>query len=419
MDPMPQAPAPRSVKRRILRILAVLAVIQGVTAWLVTVRAKRAVAARDAIRPETYPSRTFEEVLTEPSDELVKLYMRGDELIADMVAAIDAAKQFVYVETFIWIDDECGRVLRDALGRAVGRGVRVNVIYDWVLSSRNLGDGYFADGIDVLTFRPITGRDALRLSNVLRDHRKLLITDGTTGFIGGYNFGDEYVAWRDTHIRITGESVRELENAFVDFWNQHRGMLVLGLPHAEERSWDPFIVVHRNDPSMGIFPIRGMYLEAIDRAKDRIWITNAYFVPDRSFRTALEDASRRGVDVRVMVPGRSNHSLADALAHGMFEDLLAAGVRVYLYRDFMVHAKTATIDGSWSTVGTANLDRWSMLGNYEINAEVRSEPVARQLEALFLHDIDNCFEMKLDAWRRRPVHARAAEKTLRALSPLM
>src|SRR5690606_12518292 len=124
-----------------------------------------------------------------------------------------------------------------------------------------------------------------------------------------------------------------------------------------------------------IFPIRGMYLEAIDRAEQRIWITNSYFVPDRAFRETLCLAAMRGVDVRVLLPARSNHALTDLLAHGMFEELLLHGVRIFLYEPSMLHAKTALIDSTWCTVGTANLDRWSMLGNHEVNVEIRSEAV--------------------------------------------
>ncbi len=410
----------RAVRRRLVRWLGVFLVIQGLTAWLVSTRSKRAVARREAQRPDTYPHLTFESVDLERGGDTVRLYMHGEELLDDIVAAIDSAQRYVYVETFIWIDDDTGRMLIDALARASERGVRCTVMYDWLLSTRGLDERLREHGITTFVFHPMDGpRNAVRPGNVLRDHRKLVIVDGETSFVGGYNFGDEYLGWRDTHLRITGDSTHELENAFVDFFNQQRSRREDPLPSADTRSWDPHIVIHRNDPSLGIFPIRGMYLETIDRAERRIFITNAYFVPDRAFRTALEDAARRGVDVRILLPQRSNHPLTDALAHGMFEDLLGAGARVFLYRDFMVHAKTMTIDGVWSTVGTANLDRWSMLGNYEVNAEVRSAALAAQMEQMFELDCEHAIEVMLDTWRRRPLRMRAAERTLRSLAPLM
>ena len=410
----------RSYRRRLLRILAVFAVIQGIVAALVVRRGKRALEARDKLRPDDYRWLTFPEVEVPETRESLQLYMHGTQLLGDIVQAIDAAQDRVYVETFIWVDDVVGRTLNDALERAVARNVSVFVMYDALLSSNSINEGFFPEGCVVLPFRPINlNLSSLRPSNLLRDHRKVVVIDGNVGFIGGYNFGEEYIGWRDTHIRITGETVIELENAFIDFWNQHRELLAPRIPDANIRSWDPGLLVHRNDPTLGIFPIRGMYMEAIDRAQRNIWITNAYFVPDRSFREALCAASRRGVDVRVLLPARSNHVLADALSHGVFEDLLAAGVHIFLYRQFMVHAKTCTIDGMWNTIGTANLDRWSMLGNYEINAEIRSEALAAQMEEMFELDLQNCIEVPLDAWRRRPVHMRMAEQTLRSLAPLM
>jgi cardiolipin synthase len=177
--------------------------------------------------------------------------------------------------------------------------------------------------------------------------------------------------------------------------------------------------VRASDPSKLLFPIRGMYLEAIERAQTRIWITVGYFVPDRGIRGALIDAARRGVDVRLILPERSNHPLTDALAHGMFESLLAEGIRIYLYRGEMNHAKSTTIDGSWSTVGTANLDRLSLVGNYEINIEVRDEAFAAQLEHAFLADIDCSHEVDLERWQGRGVHKRVAEHVLVTLAPLL
>jgi len=400
-------------------MVGLFVLVQAVVAAIVSRRAKAAIRRREAIRPDEYPWRTFEPVQIEDTEDTARLYTRGKDLLDDVIAAIDAASDHVFIETFIWIDDRSGRALRDALGRAVERGVACHVLYDWLLSSRSLTEGFFPPGVAAFAFRPITGRDALRPSNILRDHRKIVTIDAEVGFVGGYNFGDEFLGWRDTTLRVEGPSVHELENAFIDFWNQQRPVMSAPLEPSEQRDWAPQVSVHRNDPSLAIFPIRGLYLEAIDRASERIWITNAYCVPDRAFRHALTTAARRGVDVRIMVPGRSNHPLTDALAHGMFDELMAAGIRVFLYKDFMIHAKTATVDGVWSTIGTANLDRWSMLGNYEVNLEVRSPSMALQMQEMFELDMENTIELELDAWRRRPLHMRAAEQTLRSLSPLM
>jgi cardiolipin synthase len=409
----------RVLRRRLIKLGAWFALVQAIVAAIVLIRGRAAQRRRDADQPATYPSRPFDAVLLEQSDDEVRLYMRGDELLEDLVAAIDDAQREILFETFIWVDDTSGRAVRDALARAVERGVRVFVLWDWLLSDHSIDHSFFPEGAEVHAFKRVRGAGVLRPSNVLRDHRKMVVIDQRIAFVGGYNVGDEYLQWRDTHLRLEGLAAREVANAFGDFWNQHTPALATHLPNVTDRPWDPHVLVHRNDPTMAVFPIRGMYLEAIDRAEERVWLTNAYFVPDRAFRGALTEAARRGVDVRVLLPARSNHPLTDQLAHGMFDELLSAGVRVFLYRDFMLHAKTAVIDSTWVTVGTANLDRWSMIGNHEVNLDIRSPRLAGQLAEMFEVDLDNCDEVHLDGWRRRPLLWRTSERVLRSLAPLM
>jgi len=168
-----------------------------------------------------------------------------------------------------------------------------------------------------------------------------------------------------------------------------------------------------------VYPIRGMYLEAIDRASDHIYLTHAYLIPDEDMLSALTRAAKRGVDVRIIVPAESNHIVADWLSRGFYRQLLHEGIRLYLYQNAMVHAKTATIDGQWSTVGTANLDRLSLQGNYEINIEVYDPGVARQMEEIFAIDSSNTVELTLEAWGRRHAMVKFSETVLTPLRPLL
>jgi cardiolipin synthase len=168
-----------------------------------------------------------------------------------------------------------------------------------------------------------------------------------------------------------------------------------------------------------MFPIRSMYIEAINRASRNVWMTSAYFLPDADFVDAMRHAARRGVDVRVLLPLKSNHVVADWISRGYFAQLLDAGVRIMRYRDAMVHAKTATIDGSWSTVGTANVDRLSLSGNYEINVEVIDSSLAEALEEIFVVDEGNCLELTLDEWQARDLHRKFTESVLWPLRPLL
>ena len=356
----------------------------------------------------------------------LKLYPYGVQLYDAMLEDIRNAKKSIYLGTFIWKGDEVGRRFVAALAEKAREGVNVCVIFDGlanVFVSSEFKD--FPEEINTLHFRPIWGPENLvNPRNVFRYHRHIMSVDGEIGFVGGYNIGSLYASgWRDTHIRIEGAGAREIENDLVDFWNDHRDdYRTPGLPELEAaggRAWNPATKFHRNDPYMRMFPIRAVYIEAIDRANTHVYLTHAYFIPDRAMRAGLADAVKRGVDVQILVPENSNHVTADWLARRHFQELLGAGVRIHLYKHIMIHSKTATIDGIWSTVGTANIDRYSLLGNYETNLEVYSEDLAEQMERMFELDKTNAREITLEEWDRRPLPAKVVERVLASLSPLV
>ncbi len=168
-----------------------------------------------------------------------------------------------------------------------------------------------------------------------------------------------------------------------------------------------------------MFPIRSMYLEAINRASNNIYLTTAYFLPDQDFVDALKDAAQRGVDVRLLIPLKSNHVVTDWIARGYFTQLLDAGVRIFRFNGAMVHAKTCTVDGSWSTVGTANIDRVSLTGNYEINVEVIDDAFAAVLEEIFATDQTNALELTSSEWLARDLHRKFTEFVLSPLRPFL
>jgi cardiolipin synthase len=356
----------------------------------------------------------------------VTTYTFGDDLYADMLAAIEGAQRQVLFETYIWKGDDVGLRFKTALEEAAARGVEVFCIYDGfanlVVSPRFRR---FPPGMKVLRY-PVyaAGLRPFDLRRYGRDHRKILVVDDTVGFVGGYNVGSAYATeWRDTHVRITGPGVWDLKRAFADFWNLNRRRRFrpserpLLLETAS--TWEPTIRFHRNVPRLWMFPIRSMYLEAITRASRNIWITTAYFLPDQDFVHALTEAAGRGVDVRLLIPAKSNHVVSDWISRGYFTQLLDAGVTVLRYRDAMVHAKTATIDGTWSTVGTANIDRLSLTGNYEINVEIIHPGLAASLETVFRIDESNSLELTKDEWEARDIYRRFTEFLLNPLRPLL
>ena len=352
----------------------------------------------------------------------VTTYTNGVDLYEDMLAAIDAAKHQVLFETYIWKGDETGERFKQALTAAAERGVEVYAIYDefanLVVDPRFKR---FSKVLRVLKY-PVynAGWRFFDIRRYGRDHRKVLVVDDAVAFVGGFNIGSSYATeWRDTHCRITGPGVWDLKRSFADFWNDHRSGRRPLLLETTDAEWEPRIRLHRNLPRQWMFPIRSMYLEAINRARRNIWMTHAYFIPDQDFVDALTTAARRGVDVKILLPRTSNHVVADWISRGYFGQLLEAGVSIHRFEGAMVHAKTATIDGNWSTVGTANIDRLSMSGNYEINVEFIDPEMAKVMEAIFLSDLEQCSHLARRDWNSRGIHRRFTEAVLNPLRHLL
>jgi len=346
----------------------------------------------------------------------ITVYATGAQLFDDMLAAIRGAESEILLETYIWKDDALGQAFKDAVTERARAGVAVWLIYDRfanLVVPRRFFD--FVPEIHVLGYRSIRRpQDLLNPRRWGRDHRKVLVVDRRHGFVGGFNIGAVYRdAWHDTHMRVEGGEANDLAFAFVDFWRNHApGRPSPPLPF---RPWSADVRVHRNDPRRVMFPVRSIYVEAIEHAQSHIHLTQAYFVPDRAMLGALVAAAARGVAVTVLVPWESNHVLVDFLSRHLFEECLEAGIRIFGYQGVMIHSKTCTIDGVWSTIGTANMDRLSLAGNYEINVEVFDAAVAAEMDRLFAADLEHAREIVLDEWRRRPLAARAAELVL---SPL-
>lgn len=374
---------------------------------------------RNRVPPEGFPF--FRPPPVTVANTEVQIYSEGCQVFDDMLAAIEAARTSIYLETYIWKGDELGERFKQALIRKARQGVAVYLIYDTFANLVVPGSFFhFPRELHVLPYRAWRRPwHALDFRRYGRDHRKILVVDDYIGFVGGYNIGDIYRArWRDTHLRLAGPEVDDLVHAFVDFWNANRYAHLPSLP-LPNRIWSSELRTYRNDPQRLIFPIRSIYIEAIEQAQQHIFMTQAYFIPDEAVLQALMRAARRGVDVRVLVPWQSNHVLADWLARHSFDRCLRSGVRIFAYQGAMIHAKTATIDMLWSMVGTANIDRLSLAGNYEINVEIFSSDVAAAMEAIFSCDLTNAVEVRPEQWAQRSWIARTSELLLSPLWPLL
>jgi cardiolipin synthase len=407
------------VKRGVLAFLAVQATVAAV---LVAVDA---ITRRLRVKRTRFPHPgTFHSTVAKAD---IRLYTFGEDLYREMLHEIGTATHSVLLETYIWKNDGVGRRFMDAVNAAAKRGVDVYVIYDG-FANLVVPPSFYAFDPSVHVLRFPVFRASILFTNVRGtgfDHRKVLVVDDRVGFIGGYNIGSVYATkWRDTHLKICGPSVWDLRQAFASMWNSNRRRLWArqSRPEIAEVSadfWEPRIHAVNNIPSNLVFPTRGVYLDAIHRASKHIFITTAYFIPDRQILDALLNASRRGVDVRVLIPEASNHVLADWLSRGFYTALLGAGVTILLYQNAMIHAKTATVDGEWSIVGTANLDRLSLTGNYEIGLEIYDSDLAGDLERIFAVDSSNTRVLSLKEWESRHIAARFSEAVLAPLRPLL
>jgi cardiolipin synthase len=401
--------------RRVVRETALaVAAVQGGTLLALAVADTRRKRNR---KPVVFPRIPPRSVTAGTSE--VTVYTYGEDLYRDMLHAIGQAKDKVFFETFIWKSDAVGQAFKDALIEAADRGVQVYVVFD-EFANLVVPRRFFRFPPQIHVRRHPLARSFPSLRNSGRDHRKLMVVDDAVAFLGGYNIGSLYATdWRDTHARLTGDIVWDAQNAFIDFWNLSAGRGRPALPDVGGRTWQSDIRIHRNIPRNVVYPIRGVYLDAFERASHHIYLTHAYLIPDGDMLDSLLRAVRRGVDVRIIVPAESNHIVADWLSRGFYSQLLRGGIRLFLYQGAMVHAKTATIDGQWSTIGTANLDRLSLAGNYEINMEVFNPEVAKQMEEIFALDSSNTVELTQPAWARRHAMVKFSETVLTPFRPLL
>lgn len=344
----------------------------------------------------------------------------GAQAYPAMLEAIASARSTICLETYILVADHVGRSFADALAERARAGVEVSLLYDDWGSSVTTAylESLTCAGVRVLAYHPLRflgpGRVVFgRLTH--RDHRKILVIDGRVGFTGGLNLADAYAAspdggqgWRDTHLRIEGPAVAELEALFRRTWRRAGGAPIhLDRYAAETHLADSRVLVLSSDRRRGRARIREAYRAAIRHARERIWITNAYFIPGPRFIASLLAAAGRGVDVRVIVGGTTDVKMVLYATRSLYDALLAGGVRMFEWDGRVLHAKTAVVDGRWATVGSSNLDALSLRWNLEVNAVVRDEAFAAALERMFLEDLGSCREISPVRWGHRAAVLRA------------
>lgn len=351
----------------------------------------------------------------------VEVLKNGDEIFPSMLAAIRGARETINMESYIYWDGGIGRQFSEALAERSRAGVRVKLILDAVGCSQmspDLTHFMMQNGIDIEVFHPIRWYTLSRLNH--RTHRKLLIVDGRVGFTGGVGIADEWLGdaqgpnhWRETQVRIEGPAVIQMQFAFMDNWVKSRGEILTGLDYfpAVEPAGKKRVQVIKSSPSEGSSTVKLLYTISIVSAKESIDINSAYFIPDRDTIRALEAAVRRGVRVRVIVPGKENDvPIVRQASQWHYEQLLSKGIRIFEYQKTMMHAKTMTVDGIWTTIGSSNFDDRSFRLNDEVNVNIYDEEVAQKMSTMFHQDLARSVEIVPSRWNRRPMLARIKER---------
>ena len=393
------------------------------------VESMRPFAAADASLPLDPGARSALERLAHTpwtAGNRATLLVDGAQTFDAIHAAIDAAREYVLVQFYILRDDATGRAFRQRLMDAAARGVRVHLMYDEI-GCKDLRDSYLEPlrraGASVSGFRTTRGRGN-RFQINFRNHRKVVVCDGTCALLGGLNIGDEYMgldpelgAYRDTHVRIDGPSVKAVQLAWIEDWHwATRSVPAVRWESAPQTDGDRMLVLP-SGPADRFETCLLAFSHLIHSARQRIWIASPYFVPDEGTIAALQFAALRGVDVRIMIPGVSDSRLVKMSMLTYLPDIIPAGIRVYRYTSGFMHHKVILSD-SMACVGTANFDNRSFRINFEITAIVDGGQFAEDVRQMLARDFERCQGVPESDYLRRPWISRAACRVARLMSPI-
>jgi cardiolipin synthase len=367
-------------------------------------------------------------LLTEKNRVIV--LQNGRETFDSIIQAIEEAKHHIHLEYYIIDDDHIGNLIRKLLIKKVQEGVKVRFIYDdvgcWSLPKHFI-DSMTDGGIDVYPFLPV--RFPLLTNKInYRNHRKIVVIDGKIGFTGGLNIADRYLQgseelgiWRDTHVRLEGEAVNSLQVIFLVDWFFVSDEIVQGDPYfpTADIAEHHLVQITASGPDSDWASIMQAYFAAIASAQSNIYITTPYFMPNESILTALKTASLSGLDVRIILPARSDSKMVFWSSRSYVTELLEAGIKIYFYEKGFPHSKLLLVDGVLSSIGTANLDIRSFDQNFEVSALIYDEPIAIGLQQNYLSDIQNSTEITLESWENRPRWDKIRESITRIFSPLL
>jgi cardiolipin synthase len=359
----------------------------------------------------------------------IELIKDGDDKMELLFKDLNNAKHHIHIEYFIVKDDTIGSRFLDILCKKAEEGVKVRMVIDDVGSaiSSKMKRSLKKSGVVLHKFMPVLFSRFTGKMNY-RDHRKIAIIDGKIGYVGGINISDNYVNsnntryWRDTHVRIVGEAVRQLQILFFTTWDFVKdGDLNISKEYFPENNCkeDVALQIAASGPDTDWSNIMESIFVAITNAEEYIHITTPYFIPNDEIVTALQVAARSNIEVKLIVPKKSDSWIAEYATNSYLEKLLEAGVEVYQYTKGFVHAKTIVVDDVFSTVGTANMDYRSFNINFEVNALVYNKPFANQLNQIFNSDLEHTTQLELSTWKKRSKRTKLIEALARLAAPLL
>lgn len=359
----------------------------------------------------------------------ITVYTDGASKMEALLAEIARAKHHIHVQYYILNDDKTGCRLRDALMAKVREGVEVRLLYDDV-GSRMTKKAFFKEmrqaGIEVRSFLHV--KFPVFTSKVnYRNHRKIVVIDGKVAFLGGMNIADRYVEgpgwgiWRDTHFRVEGSGAAGLQASFLSDWSATTKESIFGPEYFPPtlRFSDDIMQVVPSGPFGKWRALLQADSYAIARARKRVWIQTPYYLPSDVFNSAVQEAALAGIDVRLMLPGRSDSKVVDLATHSYLDDMLKAGAKISFYEPGFLHSKLLIIDDSLSVIGSANMDFRSFEHNFEINAFVYDSEFTARMSAVFENDLTHCHLLTPGEWFTRPRRRRVAESLMRVFSPLL
>lgn len=399
-------------------------------------QAKIVESVQEMHNPEFHHQERLFNLLTHLSESPItgcnatKVLTDGEDTYDAILREMEKARNHIHIEYYIFRSDEVGKRFKDVMIRKANEGVKIRMICDG-LGSYYLKNEFINElkeaGIQFYFFLPPLIATIDRRVNY-RNHRKIVVIDGTVGFLGGINVGEDYLGlypklgeWRDTHLQIEGDSIYFLQNTFLTDWRLASGERISDPALFPEHTCtqNEQVQILTSGPDEHWDAIQEMCFEAIAVAKKRVWITSPYFIPDPSVYTALKTAAVSGVEVKIIIPYRSDSKLVHLASLSYVEELLHAGVEFYQYTKGFIHAKVMIVDNLLATVGTANMDMRSFFYNFEMTAVLFDQAPILRLMNDFEVDLTHCRPISLREFAKRPRLQKGAEMLTRMLSPLL